>query len=1194
MNEETLFHVVLGKPLGEREAFLKDACDGDETLRQRVQALLDAHENAASFLKQPAGEALPPRATTPENGGVDRGAETTDDPPPGIGPGSLIGPYKLMQKLGEGGMGTVHVAQQEHPVKRRVALKIIKSGMDSAHVIARFEQERQALALMDHPNIAKVLDAGTTQNGLPYFVMELVKGIPITKFCDQERLTPRERLELFIPVCHAVQHAHQKGIIHRDLKPSNVIIALYDGKPVPKVIDFGVAKATSQKLTEGTVFTEVGQMVGTLEYMAPEQAELNNLDIDTRADIYALGVVLYELLTGSPPFTGKQLRSAAFSEMLRMIREVEPPKPSTKLSSSDELPGIAAKRKLEPKRLTRLIQGDLDWIIMKCLEKERGRRYETANGLALDVLRYLHEEPVLAGPPRASYRLRKFLRRNRHGVIAAGILLVTLLAGLTGTTWGLLEARWQRDRAWRAEAEARDQESKARANFELARDSVEEYGSKISNDARLKEKDLEDLRKELLQSAVKFHQQFVEQHRDDPTLRADLGQAYLDLSALVGESDYTQAVQLSRQAAAIYEELIVRDPAEGSYPLQRTQALLDLGSVMYSHGQTKEAREAWEQALQTLEQVREQQGSSRLFRRRYVRACVGLGHTLDIQLGLQTEAIATYRKAAALLEDGQASTAAELTDLLATAALYGSLGSVLSESGTAPQEGLLWCEKGLQLLQSRLSRTHRPADLLSYLAYAYCTAAEAQQSLFEYGSAVQSWSKAVELSEELVTAHPGVAKYQFNLGGYCHNLYLAELKAGKPQQALISLKKAVEVKERLAVRFPDVPDYQANLVRSLAYLTTLTKDLEQARAFQQRAEVLARELNRLHPGVAQYQTALADSLRARADLHQRANEIQKAIAALDEEIHVWEKLVQTMEVAQHRTGLTNACLRKSVLALQAGKPELGAEAFRKAAALHPTDPALYYEYGAALMNANRLEDALLVLNKAVALKPDFAEAECDLGHCLVRQGRFVEGRAALQRGHELGSKRPGWSDLSAQWVQDADKLVQLDGRLTAIQSGKAQPTDAAEQLALASFCRSYKRLYGTAARFYAGAFAERPLFAEDRKAAHRYNAACAAALAGCGRGADTAQLNDKERSHWRQESRNWLQADLDFWVKEADNGQATDRAAVCKVLRGWQTDTDLAGVREEGTLTHLPAEEQPPWRKLWADVQALLGKLGQQ
>jgi serine/threonine protein kinase len=265
-----------------------------------------------------------------------------------------------LQKLGEGGMGTVYVAEQEQPVKRRVALKVIKAGMDSAQVVARFEQERQALALMDHPNIAKVLDAGTTDKGRPYFVMELVKGIPITKFCDQEHLTPRERLELFAPVCQAVQHAHQKGVIHRDLKPSNVLIALYDGKPEPKIIDFGLAKATGPKLTERTMFTEVGSIVGTLEYMAPEQAELNNLDIDTRADIYSLGVLLYELLTGAPPFTAQQLRSAGLSEMLRIIKEVEPQKPSTKLSSSSELPNIAAKRKLEPKRLTKMVKGELD------------------------------------------------------------------------------------------------------------------------------------------------------------------------------------------------------------------------------------------------------------------------------------------------------------------------------------------------------------------------------------------------------------------------------------------------------------------------------------------------------------------------------------------------------------------------------------------------------------------------------------------------------------------------------------------------------------------------------------------------------------------------------------------------------------------------------------------------------------------
>jgi WD40 repeat protein/serine/threonine protein kinase/tetratricopeptide (TPR) repeat protein len=362
-------------------------------------------------------------------------------------PGDRIGPYKLLQKLGRGGMGDVWLAEQTEPVQRRVALKVIKPGMDSAQVIARFEQERQALAMMDHPNIAKVLEAGTTVAGRPYFVMDLVKGIHITRFCDQEHLTPRERLGMFVPVCEAVQHAHQKSIIHRDLKPSNVLVALFDGKPVPKVIDFGVAKATGLKLTERTLFTEVGQMIGTLEYMAPEQAELNNLDIDTRADIYALGVILYELITGSPPFTRAQLRSVAFTEMLRMIREVEPPKPSTKLSSSHELPALAAKRKMEPAKLPKLVHGDLDSIVMKALAKERSMRYQTANELALDISRYLRDEPVLAVPPGAVYHFRKFMRRNRRGVIAAALLLVALLAGFAGTAAGLVEARSQRTKA---------------------------------------------------------------------------------------------------------------------------------------------------------------------------------------------------------------------------------------------------------------------------------------------------------------------------------------------------------------------------------------------------------------------------------------------------------------------------------------------------------------------------------------------------------------------------------------------------------------------------------------------------------------------------------------------------------------------------------------------------------------------------
>jgi WD40 repeat protein len=371
-------------------------------------------------------------------------------------PGVQIGPYKLLQEIGHGGMGVVYMAEQTEPVERRVALKIIKPGMDSRQVIARFEAERQALALMDHPSIAKVLDAATTDSGLPYFVMELVKGIPITKYCDEHHLTPHERLKLFIPVCQAVQHAHQKGIIHRDLKPSNVLVAQYDGKPVPKVIDFGVAKATTQKLTEKTLFTQLGQVVGTLEYMSPEQAEVNQLDIDTRSDIYSLGVLLYELLAGATPFDRQRLQSAAFDEMLRIIREEEPPRPSLRLSTIDTLPSVAANRRVEPQKLRSLVRGELDWIVMKALEKERARRYDTANAFAADLERFLNSEAVLACPPSSIYKLRKFVHRNRGPVAAATGLLLVLCLGLAGTILGMTQAKQQSNRAERESKRAVD------------------------------------------------------------------------------------------------------------------------------------------------------------------------------------------------------------------------------------------------------------------------------------------------------------------------------------------------------------------------------------------------------------------------------------------------------------------------------------------------------------------------------------------------------------------------------------------------------------------------------------------------------------------------------------------------------------------------------------------------------------------
>src|SRR5262249_12515478 len=336
----------------------------------------------------------------------------------------------LLERLGEGGMGEVWAAEQEQPVRRRVAVKIVRAGMDTSQVVTRFEQERQALALMDHPGIAKVYDAGRTPAGRPYFVMELVKGVPITTYCDQERLTPRERCELFIPICQAVQHAHQKGIIHRDLKPSNVLVALVDGRPVPKVIDFGVAKATGGKLTDESLATQAGAVVGTLEYMAPEQAGLAGGDVDTRADVYALGVILYELLTGLRPVDAARLREAALAEAIRIIREEEPPVPSARLSAEEALPRLAAARQVEPGRLVALLRGELDWVVMKCLEKQRERRYETASALAREVQRYLADEPVEARPPAAGYRLHKFLKRHKGPVIAAGLVLFALLAGM--------------------------------------------------------------------------------------------------------------------------------------------------------------------------------------------------------------------------------------------------------------------------------------------------------------------------------------------------------------------------------------------------------------------------------------------------------------------------------------------------------------------------------------------------------------------------------------------------------------------------------------------------------------------------------------------------------------------------------------------------------------------------------------------
>lgn len=426
-----------------RAAYLDEACGTDTERRRRVERLLEAHAKRGSFLERSA-----PDPTVAFEG------------PPAEVPGAVIGPYKILEPIGEGGMGTVWMARQTEPLRRTVAMKLIKAGMDSRQVLARFEAERQALALMDHPNIAKVLDAGATESGRPYFVMELIRGIPITDYCDREKLTIRERLGLFIDVCQAVQHAHQNGIIHRDLKPSNVLVTVVDGAAVPKIIDFGVAKAVGQPLTERTLFTAFSQLVGTPLYMSPEQAALSGVDVDTRSDIYSLGVLLYELLTGTTPFDRESFHRASWDEKRRLIREEEPPRPSTRISESNaSLPLISAQRRMEPARLTKLIRGDLDWIVMKCLEKDRSRRYEMAAGVAADLRRYLDDEPVLACPPSAAYRFGKFARRHRSAVVTAAALamaVVVAVVGLATSTLRITHEQRVTTKALQAETRAKE------------------------------------------------------------------------------------------------------------------------------------------------------------------------------------------------------------------------------------------------------------------------------------------------------------------------------------------------------------------------------------------------------------------------------------------------------------------------------------------------------------------------------------------------------------------------------------------------------------------------------------------------------------------------------------------------------------------------------------------------------------------
>jgi serine/threonine protein kinase/tetratricopeptide (TPR) repeat protein len=573
--EKAIFCAALEKATGwQREAYLREACGDDRELLQRVELLLSAHEALQGPLDAP-----PP--------GV--GLAATIDQPVREQPGMVIGHYKLHEQIGEGGFGMVFLAEQRQPVRRKVALKILKPGMDTRQVVARFEAERQALALMDHPNIARVFDGGETASGRPYFVMELVKGIPITDFCDQGRLGVRQRLELFATVCQAVQHAHQKGIIHRDLKPSNVLVTLHDDQPVVKVIDFGIAKVIGQRLTDKTVHTGWAQLIGTPLYMSPEQAGLSGLDVDTRSDIYALGVLLYELLTGTTPFDSQRLRQVGPEELCRIIREEEPPRPSTRFSTLGQAAAtVATQRKSDPKQLSRLFRGELDWVVMKALEKDRNRRYETANGLAGDVQRYLANEPVQAGPASARYRLRKFVRRRRGAVLATGIILAVLLAGVAVSTW-------QAIRATRSEvAERRSAETARAINRYLIEDL---FAAATPEEAQGRKITVQEV---LDRASATIDTAFADQPEVEAGVRLAIGRTYSSLGL------FAKAEPHVRRA------LELRFLHLGADNLDTLEAMSQLGSLCANQGKYDEAEHHHRQALDGFRRVGGQEHRSAL------------------------------------------------------------------------------------------------------------------------------------------------------------------------------------------------------------------------------------------------------------------------------------------------------------------------------------------------------------------------------------------------------------------------------------------------------------------------------------------------------------------------------------------------------------------------------------------------------